>query len=124
MPLMDAVAEAFAYYQSVPPSEGATCAWVMYPLLQAMGYAHQEILPQSSDATGLFPDFAVLPNDPNCWYVEAKAWNTTLKDSHAHQAISYAHGNGKRWVVLTNGRNWRLYDDYVYGLTDQKLVAE
>lgn len=38
--------------------------------------------------------------------------------------MNYAHSAGRRWVVLSNGREWRLYDDHIQGVeADQRLVA-
>lgn len=124
MPLVDAIAEAVAYADSPPPNEAATCLWVIYPLLQAMGYAPPEIHPQGSDNNGQYPDYTLMPSHSDCWYLEAKAWNINLQDSHVYQALNYANHNGKRWVVLTNGRSWRLYDNHVLGIPTGKLVVE
>jgi hypothetical protein len=41
-----------------------------------------------------------------------------------NQALNYANQNGKRWVVLTNGRAWRLYDNTICAAAKEKLVAE
>jgi predicted type IV restriction endonuclease len=42
--------------------------------------------------------------------VEAKAvFVAELKDKHIEQAANYASRAGVRWVVLTNGIDWRLY---------------
>lgn len=124
MSLPDAIAEALVYVEAPPPSEAATCLWIIYPLLRAIGYAPPEINPEGSDGNGQYPDYTVLPGTAACWYLEAKAWRIPLKDSHAHQALDYANRNGRRWVVLTNGRVWRLYDNQVQGLAGDKLVTE
>lgn len=36
-----------------------------------------------------------------------------MTDQHAMQATTYAYQNGIRWVVLTNGQEWRLYDSHI-----------
>lgn len=57
-------------------------------------------------------------------YLEAKAWKEDLQDSHVIQAMNYAHTEGCRWVVLSNGREWRLYDDHIQGVpAGHRLVA-
>ena len=124
MDLLDALNLAVAYTDSPPPNEAATCLWVVYPLLQAMGYVPSEIHPQGSDSNGQYPDYTILPSKPECWYVEAKAWNVRLADTHAQQALNYANTGGKRWVVLTNGHIWRLYDNHIHGVAADKFVAE
>ncbi|HEV2472996.1 MAG TPA: hypothetical protein VGS41_10045, partial [Chthonomonadales bacterium] len=93
-------------------NEAATCRSVIDPLLHAMGYSHDEVLPQDHNPPGSIPDYTILPRTDHTWYLEAKHWTHPLDgEKEAVQAITYAHARGKRWVVLTNGREWRLYDD-------------
>lgn len=40
---------------------------------------------------------------------EAKAIGIELKDAHIKQAVDYAANEGIKWVVLTNGVQWRIY---------------
>src|SRR5581483_3105007 len=125
MSLKDAIEEALSYNDDPPPNESSTCEWVILPLLWAAGYARREIISRVADTNGQFPDYTVLPNTPECtWYAEAKAWSVSLEDRHAQQSLNYANQNGKRWVVLTNGRVWRLYDNRTQGLAADKLIAE
>jgi len=121
--LREAVAEARSCSQNPPPTESTTCHWVIYPLLQAIGYQHQEIISQDLDSAGQFPDFKILPDSPRAWYLEAKAWKIELADKHVNQALNYANQNKGRWVVLTNGRDWRLYDNQLFGLAGDKLAV-
>ena len=58
-------------------------------------------------------DFAIQvegtqPNKPVIM-VEIKAVNIDLVPKHLKQISSYAINNGTEWVVLTNGKDWRLY---------------
>lgn len=41
--------------------------------------------------------------------IEVKAIGIELKDTHVKQAIDYAANEGVDWVLLTNGRCWRVY---------------
>lgn len=83
-----------------------------------------EIRAQDLDAAGQKPDYTILPDTPDStWFLEAKAWHVTLEDKHAIQAINYANTQGKRWVVLSNGREWRLYDNHIIGMPDAKHAA-
>jgi hypothetical protein len=107
-----------------PENEANTGDWIIRPLLLAAGYANHEVFSQTTDVSGKFPDYTVLPNTDHTWYVEAKAFGTALDNRHVDQALNYAHQNGRRWVVLTNGRAWRLYDDAIPGTSSERLVAE
>ncbi|MCA1595857.1 MAG: hypothetical protein LC772_05485 [Chloroflexi bacterium] len=106
-----------------PPNEATTCHWVIYPLLQAMGYENRDILIQDAAAPGQFPDYTITASPHETWYLEAKSWKNQLLDQNANQALDYANRNGRRWVVLSNGRGWRLYDNQIQGLASDKLVA-
>jgi hypothetical protein len=108
-----------------PKNESSTCDWVVVPLLKSVGYLKWEILSHYTDQGKDFPDYTILPEQPEyTWFLEAKAWSIELSDIHAKQALNYANHNGKRWVVLTNGREWRLYDNHLKGTFETRLVAE
>jgi predicted type IV restriction endonuclease len=107
-----------------PSNEANTCHHVIVPLLHGMGYTNFDLSSQESNGAGQFPDYTVLPRTSHTWYLEAKTWSATLKDNDMHQAINYAHSEGRRWVVLSNGREWRLYDDQIQNVGNaDRLVA-
>jgi predicted type IV restriction endonuclease len=116
-------AQRFLGELSPPPNEANTCDWVIRPLLLALGYENFEISSQVGDVSNKFPDYTVLPQTEHTWYLEAKAWSVALESIHVDQALNYAHSNGRRWVVLSNGREWRLYDDRIVGKSADRLVA-
>lgn len=123
--LEQAIQEAQRYGSEfpAPPNEANTCDWVIRPLLIASGYSNHEILSQASDPTKKIPDYTLMPSTDHTWFVEAKAWSVALESLHVDQALNYAHSNGRQWVVLTNGREWRLYDDHIKGVSADRLVA-
>jgi predicted type IV restriction endonuclease len=120
-----AIAEAQRFLAELKPpkTEADTCDWVIKPILYELGYERFEVTAQSADAANKFPDFTILPETRATWYLEAKAWATVLDSAHVDQALNYAHSNGRRWVVLSNGREWRLYDDTIHGVSSDRLVA-
>jgi hypothetical protein len=129
MAILDSISAALACIeaQKMRPNEAWTCTWVISPLLLALGYGPNEIHPQVNDGSGKRPDYEIssgTDNDANDWYLEAKAWNVSLTDDHARQAYGYVNQAGKQWVVLSNGRFWRLYDDHAKGEPADKLVVE
>ncbi|MGQ9809508.1 MAG: hypothetical protein ACUVSM_08235 [Armatimonadota bacterium] len=121
--LTDAISEALALGRS-DLNEACTCQWIIMPLLQAAGYSLYDIQPQQTDPAGKIPDYTILPDSEHTWFLEAKAWGVALNDQHAQQALIYAYTNNRRWVVLTNGREWRLYDNSIPGELSGKLVAK
>lgn len=124
MTLEEEIAEAQSCLSDPPKNESNTCEWVILPLLWAAGYARRDIQSRMADSTGQYPDYTLLPNDADkSFYLEAKAWNVLLEDIHAKQALNYANHNGKRFVVLTNGQIWRIYDNAIQGQLGDKLVV-
>ena len=111
--------------ENPPPNEAATCNWVILPLLESVGYLLHEIVPQLPNQAGKYPDYTILPKTEHAWYLEAKEWRRELQnDQDIIKAINYAHAEGRRWVVLSNGREWRLYDDHIKGVKPgERLVA-
>ena len=117
--------EKIRAYTVSPSNEAETCHWVIVPLLEACGYARHEINSQNPDGAGKYPDFTILTGTQYQWFLEAKSWNVTLADSHINQAIFSAYSTGRRWVVLSNGQEWRLYDATVHAPTPgDRLVAK
>ncbi len=107
-----------------PTNEANTRSWVILPLLKQCGYAYYEISEQEYNGNNQFPDYTILPNTAHTWYLEAKSWTHTLHANDANQALNYANTQGKRWVVLSNGRVWQLYDGHLVGVpTPQRLMA-
>lgn len=125
MSIQHVIDEALECFESPPPNESNTCEWVILPLLWAAGYSRREIHSRVQDSNGQYPDYTLLPDDrEHRWWVEAKAWNVRLEHTHANQSLNYANQNGGRWVLLTNGQTWRLYDNHIHAEAAQKLIAE
>ena len=122
--LYEAVKQAISDASPQPANEADTCNRIIYPLLLAAGYSRKEIKSQDRDAAKQKPDYTLLPESPDhTWFLEAKAWGVGLDDSHAAQAVNYANTQGKRWVVLTNGKDWRLYDNDIREVAEKKLAV-
>ncbi len=109
---LERVREYLTNVDKRPTNEANTCGKIITPLLLQCGYHHDDIHEQGHDAGGNIPDYTFLPNTPHTWFLEAKAWQSNFTETHVIQATGYPHAQGKRWVVLSNGREWRLYDNY------------
>lgn len=126
-PLEEAIQRAIDNTEPTPPpNEATTVHWVILPLLHAAGYSLTDIVLESTAQTSQRPDLTLLPGAEHEWYVEAKAWGRSLvPDKHLLQACNYATNRGKRWVILTNGAVWRIYDaHFVQAAPADRLVAE
>jgi predicted type IV restriction endonuclease len=73
-----------------------------------LGYDKYQHVTSESAIRGTFVDLAVIVDNKNRFFIEVKAINTELKDTHVKQAIDYAANAGVDWVVLTNGLMWRV----------------
>jgi hypothetical protein len=108
-----------------PPNEAATCRWIIDPILMdLLGYGRTEWVPEGVDGAGTKPDYTILPNTPHTWFLEAKSQGVSLTEQHVRQATPYAHQSGKRWVVLTNSVDWRVYDLELPGQPPDKLAMQ
>lgn len=107
-----------------PQNESCTCEWVIRPLLEAAGYEKIEIVSQDRMSGGGIPDYTILPDTEWTWYLEAKAWEKNLENGNdAVQALNYANAQGRRWVVLSNGRQWFLFDNHRTNVEATKRVV-
>lgn len=94
-------------------NEAMTEAIVIDKLLSVLGYGFWDYQKQGATASiGNIPDYTVLPGHNRQWYLEVKRWQLPLKEVEASQAVNYAFNQGKRWAVLTNGDEWRVYDAF------------
>jgi hypothetical protein len=90
---------------------------------RVLGYEVLEVVPEDTGVAGNRPDYTILPNTLYTWLLEAKAYGVMLSDQHALQATTPAYQNKHRWVVLSNGKEWRLYDSNLTGGdVSQRLV--
>ncbi|WP_018638772.1 restriction system modified-DNA reader domain-containing protein [Parafrankia elaeagni] len=67
-------------------------------------------------------DYALLLRRRPCLFIEAKGLGEDLGQLRwATQILSYASAAGVRWVVLTNGAEWRIYNAHAPVPVEQKL---
>jgi hypothetical protein len=90
-------------------SEADTVIIVNDILSDVLGYDKYQDVSSESAVRGTFVDLSVAIDNKTRFFIEVKAVNTELKDSHVKQAIDYAANAGVDWVVLTNGLLWRVY---------------
>ncbi|MCX6637266.1 MAG: type I restriction enzyme HsdR N-terminal domain-containing protein, partial [Acidobacteria bacterium] len=106
-----------------PANEQQTRFLVIDEFLQAAGYDKTDMDLEDRDMARKKPDYTIMPETEFTFFVEAKKWDSELQDYDADQATHYPHTTGKRWVVLTNGKEWRLYDNHISKPPPEKLVA-
>lgn len=97
--------------------ESNTKATVIEPVLQALGwdvFDHRVVDREHRRRSFDNPvDYALLVDGRARLLVEAKGYGQNLDDPKwATQVISYAAAAGVRWVVLTDGAQWRLFNSH------------
>ncbi|MGA3281048.1 MAG: type I restriction enzyme HsdR N-terminal domain-containing protein [Smithella sp.] len=56
-----------------------------------------------------YVDYAIVLDKKVQFFIEVKRTSLALKENHVEQASSYAANEGIHWVLLTNGKNWKMY---------------
>ncbi|MEJ5251108.1 MAG: hypothetical protein WHX60_04415 [Armatimonadota bacterium] len=103
-------------------SEADTCDKIILRLLREVGgYGYLDYKAQEPSSAGI-PDYTVLHGSSAKWFLEAKRYGLDLSHDVAIQVLNYANAQGVRWVVLSNGRQWWLYDQSIFGTVADKFV--
>jgi predicted type IV restriction endonuclease len=110
-------------------NEQNTKASLIDPILRAVGWdtgdweeVQREFKAQSGDNPVDYALMDVRTQSP-LLFIEAKALGENLEDRKwIGQILTYANVANVRWVVLTNGDEYRLYDAYAQGPVSDKLV--
>jgi predicted type IV restriction endonuclease len=56
-----------------------------------------------------YVDYAIVLDEEVQFFIEVKRTSLALKERHIEQATSYAAQVGVHWVLLTNGKKWKMY---------------
>jgi hypothetical protein len=78
-------------------------------LADVLGYDLLEDITQEHMVQSHYVDLTVKNKGKIIYFIEAKSIDTTLRDTHAYQAINYAASGGVNLCLLTNGIDYRLY---------------
>lgn len=71
-----------------------------------------------------FVDIAIKLNNTIKLLIEVKAAGIELNDKHIEQAKNYAANGNFRWVLLTNGLQWRLFHlTFEEGIEEEKVFS-
>jgi predicted type IV restriction endonuclease len=90
-------------------NEADTVTRIIKFLEEALEYDALEHITKEFQVKERYVDLAIKVENKLKFYIEAKAANTSLKESQIFQAESYASQSGVEWVLLTNGAEWQLY---------------
>jgi predicted type IV restriction endonuclease len=90
-------------------NEADTVSIIKDLLADVFGYDKYVEITSEFAVRGTFCDLAIKIDNKVEYLIEAKAIGLELKEGHLRQAIEYGANKGIQWVILTNGRLWRVY---------------
>ena len=109
--IIDTLQERIKTYQEdLKNNETMTRYALIDPLLREMGWdlsdpGQVRLENKTTDKSN--PDYVV---GKNIMVIEAKRIDENLDAKYVKQLIKYANDNNARYGVLTNGREWKIYD--------------
>jgi hypothetical protein len=110
-------------------NEANTKKKIVEPLLEVLGWdlLSNEVrleLPIRVGSTSGHADYALMLEGKTVVLVEAKAFDEDLSSGYSSQIISYGRYEDVRWVVLTNGRVFKIFDAKAGKTEKECLVTE
>ncbi|RIK65064.1 MAG: restriction endonuclease subunit R [Planctomycetota bacterium] len=106
-------------------SEADTVTLVKDILSEVFGYDKYTELTSEYAIRGTRCDLAIKLEGKLAMLIEVKAIGLSLDDKHVKQAVDYAANEGVKWVILTNGVCWRMFEVMTLdGKIDKRLIVE
>ena len=72
---------------------------------------------------GTYCDIAIVVDGSTKFLIEVKAVCLNLTENHLRQAMHYGSTHGIRWIVLTNGIDWKIYEVVLKDRVSVELVC-
>lgn len=105
-------------------NESDTARMVAEMIGEILGYDKLQEITGEHAIRGAYVDLAVKVRNDLRFFVEVKAVNTALKESHVTQVVNYSANQGVDWAILTNGVCWQAYRITFGKPVDRILVME
>lgn len=90
-------------------NEGDTRLLVTDFICDGLGYDKYSDLTTEYQVKGEFADYGVRIDKQLVAFVEVKRVTTKLDSKHLRQVEMYAVNEGVEWMILTNGKNWKVF---------------
>ena len=106
-------------------NETATRQVLIDPLLLALGWdvSDPDQVALEYAAGGGRADYALKSNDKPVAIIEAKNLDIPLQD-YIMQALNYANSRGIKYMTITNGDNWVMYDVFSPMPIEERILME
>ena len=123
--VLQSVKDRLAQPGGAKVNEATTRAHFITPLLSALGYnsiddvEYEVYLPDGKT----FLDYRLVVGGKSRVSVEAKGLDVAIQEKDAAQAVQYASLLGDEWAVVTNAREWRVYQTFAPVPLAERLVV-
>ncbi len=97
-----------AYSRDINESDTVTIITDM--LCEIFGYDRYDEITSEYAIRNTYCDLAVKINDEVNYLIEVKSISIDLKEQHLRQAVNYGANEGIKWVILTNGYIWQVFN--------------
>ena len=108
-------------------SEALTRYTLIDPLLRELGWDTENptlVIPEYKGVGGS-ADYALFSGDKLLMIVEAKKLDTSLRDEKVlTQGLTYCQKQGTRYLSVTDGRRWEIYETHKLASIDEKRIVE
>lgn len=108
-------------------SEALTRYALIDPLLRELGWDTEDpalVIPEYREAGGS-ADYALFSGNKPLMMVEAKKLDTSLRDEKVLiQGLAYCQKQGTRYLSVTDGRRWEIYETHKAVPINEKRIVE
>ena len=108
-------------------NEALTRYTLIDPLLRELGWDTENptlVIPEYKGVGGS-ADYALFSGDKPLMIVEAKKLDTSLRNEKVlTQGLAYCQKQGTRYLSVTDGRRWEIYETHKLASIDEKRMLE
>ncbi len=108
-------------------NEALTRYVLIDPLLRELGWDTENptlVIPEYKGVGGS-ADYALFNDDKPLMIVEAKKLDTSLRNEKVlTQGLAYCQRQGTRYLSVTDGRRWEIYETHKLASIDEKRIVE
>ena len=91
-------------------NEADTVTIVKDILCDVFGYDRYDEITSEYAIRNTYCDLAIKIDEEVNYLIEVKSISTELKEQHLRQAVNYGANEGIKWIILTNGYVWQVYN--------------
>jgi predicted transport protein len=109
-------------------NEAQTKEWFIKPFFECLGWdfsSPEDVVPEDDDNGGKRPDYGFYIDGKIRFFVEAKPLNCNIDDPKiVSEKVNYCNNANVPFLVITNGKDYRIYYIGIKGANKDKLLIE